>query len=131
MQRSTERRMNPSINEVIIFVREFTLTQRDITAETRLEKDLGVTGDDGVDLLEAAEKHFHVALCDPEEGVRPAFGLGPNEYLFESEGFDPIGLSVLIRWLRGETKPVTRDLTVLELREAVAKAPPLSTNGAA
>jgi hypothetical protein len=123
--------MNPSLDEVIDFVREFTLTEREITAQTRIEEDLGVTGDDGADLLIAAEEHFRVALCDPEDGIRAVFGLGPNEYLFGPEGFDPIGLSVLVRWLRGEPKPVFRDLTVAELHEALAEAPLRATEGAA
>lgn len=122
--------MNPSLDEVIDFVREFTLTRRETTAQTRIEEDLRVTGGDGADLLEAAEEHFGVALCDPEHGIRPAFGLGPNEYLFGPEGFDPVRFSVLIRWLRGEPKSIIRDLTVAELHEALAEAPPLKTNDA-
>lgn len=50
-----------------------------ISAETQLEHDLGITGDDGVELLRAAEKEFGVAF------TRESFNLKPDEYLFGPE----------------------------------------------
>ena len=116
--------VNPSFDEVVAFVRESRRIRKDrsITPETRLEADLGITGDDGVDLLEEAEKHFKLRLTSDEHGVRETFNLKPNEYLFESEGFDPLGITTLIRWLRGEPRPVVRDLTVGELHKALGRA---------
>ena len=117
----------PSLDEVVAFVRDYTRTRRQLSAGTRLEADVGVTGDDGVALLEAAEEHFGRAISDPETGVRETFGLGPNEYLFGSEGLDLIGISALVRWLRGRPRPTIRDLTIAELYEALARAPPLAS----
>ncbi len=59
-----------------------------ITPETQFERDLGLTGDDGNDLLAATEKRFQVERSSEITGVRETFNLGPNEYLFHSEGFD-------------------------------------------
>ena len=123
-------RTGPSLEEVIGFVRDHTRTRRSLTAETRLEADLDVTGDDGTDLLEAVEAHFGLAISDAKTGVRSTFGLGPNEYLFGSEGFDLIGIGALFRWFRGEPRPSVRDLTIGELHEALASAPPLASGGA-
>ena len=109
--------------DVASFVREFTRTRRPVTPETRIERDLGVTGDDGTDLLAAAEAEFGVALSTPEAGVRSAFGLGPNEFLFGPEGLGLFGLPTLVRWLRRQPRPAYRDLTVAELHGAVRRAP--------
>lgn len=87
-----------------------------ITRSTRLERDLGVTGDDGSDLLEAVERAFGVALATPDEGYRPAFGLGPDEYLFHGEG---LGLPLAGRLLRPSA--VVRELTVGELFDVVVR----------
>lgn len=93
-----------------------------ITAETLFEDDLGITGDDGVELLEATEKHFGVELCSEEDGYRKTFNLAPNEYLFHPEGFcfNPFNL---IRKLLGlnETE-IIRKLTVGELYDVVCRA---------
>lgn len=111
----------PTLDNVIAFVRAFTgvSTARSITAATRLEADLGITGDDGVLLLQEAERRFGRTLTTPEGGVRDAFGLGPDEFLFGPEGFDPLGLGALVRWVQGEPPPVIRDLTVGELHAAL------------
>ena len=111
----------PTLGNVIAFVRAFTGVKptRSITASTRLEADLGVTGDDGVLLLQEAERRFGRTLTTPGGGVRGVFGLGPDEFLFGPEGFDPIGLGALVRWMRGDPPPVIRDLTVGELHAAL------------
>ncbi len=89
--------------------------------ETRLDADLGITGDDGLDLIKAAETTFGVSLISDEHGVREAFGLAPDEFLFGTEEFDPIG------WLIGpfinRPQPIIRDLTVSELYQAIVSAP--------
>jgi len=121
-----------SFEEVVAFVREFTgvRSHQAITGETRLEADLGVTGDDGKDLLCAAVERFRVDLASPENGIAQTLQLGPDEYFFGPEGFDLPGISVLVRWLRGEPRPVYRDLTVGELHEAILKAPSLTSGSA-
>jgi acyl carrier protein len=59
---------------------------KQITLDTQFERDLGITGDDGEELLTAAEKHFGVLLSDEAGGYRQTFNLNPNEYLFNAEG---------------------------------------------
>ena len=110
----------PSFDQFVAFLREAQgiRTRISITPATRLEKDLGITGDDGTDLLVETEKQFGVKLWSEEHGYRQTFHLGPDEYLFHSEGFD---IFWLIRRLLGRPDPV-RELTVGELHEAVCRA---------
>jgi acyl carrier protein len=68
--------------------------KKKITPESKFEDDLGVTGDDGVDLLRATERRFDIQLSDAEHGYRPTFDLGPDEFLFHSEGWFPTPGSV-------------------------------------
>lgn len=50
--------------------------------------------------------------------------------MFGSEGFDLIGVGALFGWLRGEPRPSIRDLTIAELHDVLASAPPLASGGA-
>ena len=68
--------------------------KKKITPESKFEDDLGVTGDDGVDLLRATEERFGVRLLDAGHGYRRTFDLGPDEFLFNSEGWFPTPGSV-------------------------------------
>jgi acyl carrier protein len=61
--------------------------KKDITPESRFEDDLGVTGDDGVDLLKATEMRFGVQLSNAKSGYRETFDLAKDEFLFNSEGW--------------------------------------------
>ena len=122
--------IGPSLEEVIEFVRAHTRTGQPLSAGTRLEEDVGVAGDDGVELLEAAERHFGLSISESETGIRETLGMGPNEYLFTAEGLDLLGTTVLIRWLRNEPRPVVRDLTIEELRAVLSNAVPLASGGA-
>lgn len=108
--------MKPTLEEVIEFVREFSGDHKSvITEHTRLDADLGITGDDGVELLEDAEKKFGVSFVTEKRSFQETFGLGDNEYLFNSEGLDLLGIGRLVSWLRKEPRPVVRDLSVGEL----------------
>lgn len=113
-----------TFEDVEAFVRDFAGLQRKrvITPDTRLENDLGITGDDGSELLEKAAAHFGVQLADPVHGYRPTFGLGENEYLFTSEGLDLIGIGELIRKLRKQPRPIIRDLSMQELHNAILRS---------
>jgi hypothetical protein len=115
----------PTIEDVIAFVRQFQRVpdRVPIFASTRLDADLGITGLDGEDLLEEAATHFRVQLASPVDGYRTTFSLGPNEYLFGSEGvsFGLFGfLSRMIQDLREIPDPIVRDLTVAQLHDAIA-----------
>jgi hypothetical protein len=91
-----------------------------IVPETQFERDLGLTGDDGDDLLVSAEKEFEVRLGNEETGVLETFDLQPNEYLFNSEGWGP-SLAELISLFSGSPSPTVRSFTVGELFEAVRR----------
>src|SRR3954467_7674489 len=90
-----------------------------ILPETQFERDLGLTGDDGDDLLEATEKRFKVALGNEETGIRDTFNLQPNEYLFNSEGWGPSLDRIISSFSENQT--VIRKFTVGELFEAVRR----------
>ena len=109
-----------TFDDVADFVRAWASVpvKRQITPETQFERDLGITGDDGAELLEAAEKNFMVNLASDEGGYRAAFGLGPNEYLFNSEGFG-LGAAIITLF----SHPSVRAFTVGELYQAMRKAP--------
>ncbi|GAB3770334.1 hypothetical protein GCM10028818_07910 [Spirosoma horti] len=63
-----------------------------------------------MELLEAVENHFGVAIGNNQTGVREPFKLSPNEYLFHSEGWD-----IPSWWFGFGQKPVVRAFTVGEL----------------
>ena len=103
----------PTISDVIEFVREFAGLKGsiNISPATKLDAELGITGDDGMDLLIEAAGAFCTQL-EGEDGYITTFGLQPNAYLFQAEGLDLFGL------LPAHT---VRDLTVLELHEAICR----------
>lgn len=90
-----------------------------IRPETQFERDLGLTGDDGDDLLEATGKRFGVKLGDEETGVRETFNLQPNEYLFNSEGWGPSRHEIISLFSGSPT--FVRKFKVGELFEAVRR----------
>lgn len=70
--------------------------RKQITEATMLEADLGITGDDGIELINAVDKAFNLELDSSGSRLREVFNLKENEYLFYSEGFDFWGLSELL-----------------------------------
>lgn len=113
--------MAPHLSEVIDFVREETRTPSrvQISGLTRLEGDLGVTGDDGDDLLQAAEARFSVSFG---EDLRLTFGLEPGEVLFGPEGLPIPGVSWMLRKLGLDAPTRVVDLTVEQLHQAIARS---------
>lgn len=111
-----------SFDEFAEFIREWARLspKKQVVPETKFEVDLGIGGDDGCELLEATERRFNVILCS-EEVYRQTFNLGPNEFLFHSEG-------LFGRWLDdlrarfGRPALKIRTFTVGELYSAVQKA---------
>jgi hypothetical protein len=91
--------------------------RKTITRETQFERDLGITGDDGACLLEAVERRFDIDLAEEDGGLRKTFHLGPNEFLFHSEGFELFPPELLAR-----STPRVRAFTVGELWDAVERA---------
>jgi acyl carrier protein len=94
------------------FIRESCHLKRDkrIEPDTQFGRDLGVGGDDGSELLEAAEKRYGVTFTSE------AFNLQPNEFLFSPEAslFDFISM---FRYRKSKFRP----FTVGELYEAIQK----------
>ena len=115
----------PSLEDVADFVRRWALVpaKQPITQHTQFERDLGITGDDGGELLQAAQDHFKVDLADGGNGYRKIFNLGANEYLFNSEGFSIGSGGTDMITLFTNTNPSVRAFTVGELWEAIGKAP--------
>jgi acyl carrier protein len=69
--------LKPSLEEVIEFVREFSGDHKSvITEHTLLDADLGITGDDGVELLEDAEKRFGVSFVTEERAFQEICKIG-------------------------------------------------------
>src|SRR5450631_896091 len=105
---------SPTFDQFAEFILDYwqVSNRKSIGPETQFERDLGLTGDDGADLLEATEKKFGIVLCSEDKELRETFSLGPNEYLFHSEGLDiaPVFLSLF-----GREVPTVREFTVGEL----------------
>jgi len=118
---------HPSFEELADFIREWRGISRkkSIVRETQFERDLGITGDDGGELLQVTEKQFNVTLASDEDGYRKTFNLGPSEYLFHSEGFGPFPFELLSIL---SPAPTVRAFSAGELYDAVVKeltkAPP-------
>jgi len=117
--------LDPTL-ENLMSLRDFAgiSARKAISSETRLDADLGITGDDGDALLREVADRFDAELATPHDGYRSTFGLGPNEYLFHSEGVSLFGVGPLLARLtrRGIDAPTTvRDVTVGELLGAVLR----------
>jgi len=107
----------PTFEQLADLIRKITGVSNKtiIDPSTQFEKDLGVTGDDGVELVEAVEKHFGIPLTNTKGQLCASIGLKPNEYLFHSEGW-----SVLPLWWFGwRQKPTVRNFTVGELHSVL------------
>lgn len=114
--------MSPTLAEVISFIREYAgLRKQPIDENTYIENDLGIAGDDGVELLQEAETVFGVCFETDEYNLRTLFSMSDNEYLFTAEGLDLFGISRFFAWLRGIPEPTIRDLTVGEFHQVLVK----------
>ncbi|HEX6886087.1 MAG TPA: hypothetical protein VF530_22125 [Planctomycetota bacterium] len=84
--------MNPvcSLEEFVAFIRENQgiSLKKAIAESSLLESDLGITGDDGVELLQAIQERYSISFIGSDGTVREAFGLAEDQFLFGSEGFN-------------------------------------------
>lgn len=110
---------NPTIDNLITFIREHQRipARINITPATRLEDNLGITGDDGSELLEALEKQFDVSFKGADGTLRTTFGLEEDEHLFHSEG---IGFFNFIARLFARDLEKVRPLTVKRLFHVIS-----------
>jgi hypothetical protein len=111
----------PTLQEFIDFVRREVgiSSQKQISASSLLEADLGITGDDGSELLETIQKHFAVSFFGPDGTIREAFDLEEKQYLFHSEG---LGLFSVIASLFGKDVENVKPLSLGQLHEATCRA---------
>jgi hypothetical protein len=94
-----------------------------IAENSRLEEDLGITGDDGDDLLLEIQKRFSLSFVGEDGTIREIFGLEHNQYLFHGEGSYPF--EWLISLFSKHTENV-KTITVGQLYEAAVKAKAIS-----
>ncbi|WP_392564119.1 hypothetical protein RHO13_00200 [Orbus wheelerorum] len=129
----------PLIDEVIQAIIDFWgegLIHIIITPDTLLEEDLGISGDDGIELLEVIEQTFNVDFNYPDDGednFRHNFDLDENEYLFTGEGWSSgclfANLLDLLRLSNIPTikknffpvQPIITDLSVRKLHSVICK----------
>ncbi len=86
---------------------------KSVTEDSLIEDDMGITGDDGTDLLLDIEKEFDISFLGNDGSIREAFNLQPNEYLFHSEGVRGI-FDFLFK-----PKEIVKPLTVRQLYEVI------------
>lgn len=79
-----------------------------INENTLIEDELGITGDDGCELLEEIETQFKLSFTGKDGSFRALFELEENQYLFHSEGFNPMGIFPCIFGRKTENvKPIS------------------------
>ena len=88
-------------------VKKAGVDDEEITRDTQIEDDLGVTGDDAVDLIIAYGKAFDVDVTR----FMAAEYFGPERCVLISE---------LGNWLTGQTKRTRKVLTVSHLEKGIA-----------
>jgi hypothetical protein len=111
-----------TLENLIAVIREcqgFSTKDR-ITEQSDLEKDLGITGDDGGELLEEVEKYFSISFRGTDGTIREIFGLAPNEFLFHSEC--SINFFSLISSLWRKDIEKVKSITVGQLYDAAHRA---------
>jgi hypothetical protein len=103
------------------FIREYWHVSRrkPIGPETQFERDLGLMGDDGDDLLEEVAKRYEI------EFTEETFDLKPNEQLFHDEAsvlfLGPLAMKNLLSLDPSPDAREIRPFTVGELYKAVLK----------
>jgi acyl carrier protein len=107
---------DPSFERLVETIREQCRLRpnKRVAPETQFERDLGVTGDDGEELLEAVEERFGVKF------TRESFGLEPNEVLFGPEANFP-GFDDLLSVFGKRPTKTLRTFTAGELFEVVKR----------
>jgi hypothetical protein len=124
---STESDSAPSFKDLIQYLREegYIGQNERVTDTTLVEKDLGITGDDGMKLLKSIESRFGVSFSYGDNGIRPAFGLEKDEYLFHSEGIGPFPLIIpwIVNLIRGRNlhRPKVYPLSLGHLYDVIIK----------
>ena len=112
--------MIPSLEQLADVIREESGRRGAIRAEDRIERDLGVVGDDAVELLDAIQARSGIRL-DDASGYAARFGLAPDEVLFSAEGL-PLPIPRTLLAILGLAPARVRDPTVGALHAALMAA---------
>ncbi len=83
-------------------IQEYWGNKERMTLETTVEKDLGITGDDGTEFLEKFITHFHIQYDENKE----------YHSYFDAEGLDLLNLRGFYNWLLGKNNTQYYDLTL-------------------
>ena len=104
-----------TLPELIDFIRENQGIARSkpVLVASYLEKDLGITGDDGSDLLEAIQDRYSISF------TMDSLGLSKGQSIFHTEG---MRVFQLIASLVGRDSENVKDITVGELYLAICRA---------
>ena|SRR3569833_1156039 len=110
-----------SMDELIAFIREHQgiSPKQEITESSLLENNLGITGDDGCELIQAIERQFGILFSRSGGSLGEAFDLSEGECLFHSEGTN---LFWLTHRLFGRDQENVKAITVGDLHLAVCRA---------
>lgn len=111
------KHLEVSLENLINVIRENQgLSGRDnITKTSLLEQDLGITGDDGTELLETIENTFDISFVGKDGSIREAFGLSQEQFLFHRDGMGLLGLG------SENVKPITVEQLYLAMLGAQTK----------
>ncbi len=91
-------------------IQEYWGNKEKMTPETKLEKDLGITGDDGIEFLEKFLAHFKIDYEEKEN--RPRY--------FDDEGFGLINFMSIYNFIRGKKNDREQyDLTLSHLAKII------------
>ena len=120
--------MNLNIENLISLIREFHAIpdKTEISEITLLEDDLGITGDDGCELLEEVEKTFNLSFTGKDGSLREFFDLEENQFLFHGEGVDLFGI---FSFIFGRETENVKPITVGDLLAGSLKAKSKVLNG--
>ena len=111
-----------SLTDFVAFLRAHLgiAPSRRIDPGTTLEKDLGVTGDEGWELLEAISREYSVTFLGADGTLSEAFQLKPGQTLFHAEA--GVSLYGLVAHLFSADSEDVLPVTVGGLYDATLKA---------
>ena len=111
-QSQEELNAEPYARVKALVVEQTGALEKKINPDARLEDDLGITGDDGYELLEAFCEEFEIQnICE----------IDPSEY-FAPEGCNPFEVYVLLYHLIFDREELNDSCTPLTLRDLVKSA---------
>ncbi|WP_144284007.1 DUF1493 family protein [Chryseobacterium echinoideorum] len=108
--------MELTIENLISFIKKERYEDNEILPQNTLLTDLGIDGDDAVELLMNLQKNFNVSF--------ESFNF--NKYFYR-EGFSLFSFSTIFKTLLGKPREIKPELTIQELYDYMITAPSLLT----